>query len=223
MPATGLRPSGTLVLRECRGAGRNSMQLNIVNPNTTAAMTAIIAAAAAKAARPDTVIRAVSPLSDHASIEGAYDDAFAVPGLLERIKEGEAAGRRRARHRLLRRYRARCGACACERAGGRHRRGRLSRRRDARASLRGRHDAVALGAGAREQPVALRARPPLRARARDRRGGARARQSGLECARARSAPRSPARSTRTAPRRSCSAAPAWRILRPRSRPSSACR
>ena len=36
-----------------------------------------------------------------ASIEGAYDDAFAVPGLLERIREGEAAGAERARHRVF--------------------------------------------------------------------------------------------------------------------------
>jgi allantoin racemase len=69
-----------------------TMHLNIVNPNTTAAMTAMIAAAAKKAARPDTVIRAVSSAFGPASIEGAYDDAFAVPGLLERIREGEAAG-----------------------------------------------------------------------------------------------------------------------------------
>ena len=68
------------------------MRLNIVNPNTTAAMTKVIAAAAAKAARPDTVIRAVESAFGPPSIEGAYDDAFAVPGLLERIKEGEAKG-----------------------------------------------------------------------------------------------------------------------------------
>ena len=68
------------------------MRLNIVNPNTTAAMTKVIAAAAAKAARPDTVIRAVESAFGPPSIEGAYDDAFAVPGLLERIKEGEAEG-----------------------------------------------------------------------------------------------------------------------------------
>jgi allantoin racemase len=68
------------------------MHLNIVNPNTTAAMTRVVAAAAAKAARPDTIIRAVESAFGPPSIEGAYDDAFAVPGLLERIKEGEAEG-----------------------------------------------------------------------------------------------------------------------------------
>src|SRR5260370_12697503 len=68
------------------------MRLNIVNPNTTAAMTRTAAGAAAKAARPATVIRAVSSAFGPASIEGAYDDAFAVPGLLEQIKAGEAEG-----------------------------------------------------------------------------------------------------------------------------------
>ena len=68
------------------------MRLNIVNGNTTAAMTKTIAAAAAKAARGDTVIRAVEPSFGPASIEGAYDDAFAVPGILTRIAEGEAEG-----------------------------------------------------------------------------------------------------------------------------------
>jgi allantoin racemase len=68
------------------------MRLNIVNPNTTAAMTRLIAAAAAKAARPDTIIRATESAFGPASIEGAYDDAFAVPGLLKRIQEGEVEG-----------------------------------------------------------------------------------------------------------------------------------
>ena len=68
------------------------MRLNIVNPNTTAAMTKTIAAAAAKAARPDTVIRVVESAFGPPAIEGAYDDAFAVPGLLARIREGEAEG-----------------------------------------------------------------------------------------------------------------------------------
>lgn len=68
------------------------MHLNIVNGNTTASMTKTIAAAARKAARPGTVIRAVEPAFGPASIEGAYDDAFAVPGILTRIQEGEAEG-----------------------------------------------------------------------------------------------------------------------------------
>ena len=65
------------------------MLLNVVNPNTTAAMTAVIARAAERVARAGTTIRAVESAFGPASIEGAYDDAFAVPGLLERIAEGE--------------------------------------------------------------------------------------------------------------------------------------
>jgi len=68
------------------------MLLNVVNPNTTAAMTKVIARAAESVARPGTTIRAVESTFGPASIEGAYDDAFAVPGLLERIAEGEAEG-----------------------------------------------------------------------------------------------------------------------------------
>ena len=68
------------------------MRLNIVNPNTTAVMTEVIAAAAKRAARSDTVIRAVESAFGPPSIEGAHDDAFAVPGLLERIRQGEAEG-----------------------------------------------------------------------------------------------------------------------------------
>jgi allantoin racemase len=67
------------------------MLLNIVNPNTTASMTRTVAAAAARVARPGTTIRATESAFGPASIEGAYDDAFAVPGLLARIAEGEAA------------------------------------------------------------------------------------------------------------------------------------
>jgi allantoin racemase len=68
------------------------VHLNIVNPNTSAAMTRIIAEAAARVARPGTTIRTVESEFGPESIEGPYDDAFAVPGLLARIAEGETAG-----------------------------------------------------------------------------------------------------------------------------------
>jgi allantoin racemase len=68
------------------------MLLNVVNPNTTAAVTKRIATAATKAARSGTVLRVVESAFGPPSIEGVYDDALAVPGLLERIKEGEAEG-----------------------------------------------------------------------------------------------------------------------------------
>jgi allantoin racemase len=68
------------------------LRINVVNPNTTAAMTRTIERAAAGAARTGTIIRAVESAFGPASIEGAYDDAFAVPGLLMRIAEAEADG-----------------------------------------------------------------------------------------------------------------------------------
>jgi allantoin racemase len=68
------------------------MRLLIVNPNTTASMTGKIGAAARAVASPGTEIIAVNPASGPASIEGYYDEAFSVPGLLEEIAKGEAAG-----------------------------------------------------------------------------------------------------------------------------------
>ena len=68
------------------------MRVNLVNPNTTLSMTEKIAAAARAVAAPDTEIRAVSPAMGPASIEGPYDEAFCVPGLLEEIAKAEAQG-----------------------------------------------------------------------------------------------------------------------------------
>jgi allantoin racemase len=59
------------------------LRLTIINPNTTASMTRTVAAAAARVARPGTEIRAVEPDVGPASIEGPYDGALAVPGLLK--------------------------------------------------------------------------------------------------------------------------------------------
>ena len=66
------------------------MEILVVNPNTTASMTERIAAAAAAAASPGTRITALQPAIGPASIEGFYDEALAVPGLLEEIAKGEA-------------------------------------------------------------------------------------------------------------------------------------
>lgn len=68
------------------------MLINVVNGNTTDSMTRTIAVAAEKAARNETRIRTVSSAFGPPSIEGAYDDAFAVPGILARIAEGEQEG-----------------------------------------------------------------------------------------------------------------------------------
>jgi allantoin racemase len=55
------------------------MKLLVVNPNTSASMTARIGAAARAAAAAGTEIVAVNPESGPASIEGYFDEAFAVP------------------------------------------------------------------------------------------------------------------------------------------------
>jgi allantoin racemase len=68
------------------------MRIHVVNPNTTRSMTDKIARAAMAVAGPDTAILATQPDSGPASIEGYYDGALAVPGLLQRIAEAEAQG-----------------------------------------------------------------------------------------------------------------------------------
>jgi allantoin racemase len=76
-----------------RAAGRDiDLRIHIVNPNTTTTMTQGIAAAAKATALPGVEIVASEPEFGPASIEGYYDGAFAVPGLLARVTEAEAAG-----------------------------------------------------------------------------------------------------------------------------------
>jgi len=58
----------------------------IVNPNTTASMTATIAEAARAVAAAGTEIIAVTSEMGPASIEGFYDEAFAVPGLIHALQ-----------------------------------------------------------------------------------------------------------------------------------------
>jgi allantoin racemase len=55
----------------------------IVNPNTTASMTETIGAAARAVAAAGTEIVAVTSPMGPASIEGFYDEAFAIPGLIQ--------------------------------------------------------------------------------------------------------------------------------------------
>jgi allantoin racemase len=63
------------------------MRLLVVNPNTTASMTEKIGAAARRAASPGTEIVAVNPSSGPASIEGYYDEALSLAGLIDRVAE----------------------------------------------------------------------------------------------------------------------------------------
>ena len=64
----------------------SAMELLVVNPNTTASMTEKIATAARRVAAPGTRIEAVNPTMGPVSIEGFYDEAFCVPGLLEIVR-----------------------------------------------------------------------------------------------------------------------------------------
>jgi allantoin racemase len=68
------------------------VRIHLVNPNTTRSMTDKIAAAARAVAAPGTVIMEATSSMGPASIEGHYDDALALPGLLAAIAEAEAAG-----------------------------------------------------------------------------------------------------------------------------------
>lgn len=62
------------------------MRLLVINPNTTASMTEKIALAAKGAASAGTEVIAMNPASGPVSIEGYYDEALSVPGLLHLIQ-----------------------------------------------------------------------------------------------------------------------------------------
>jgi allantoin racemase len=68
------------------------VKLLVVNPNTTESMTRTIAAAAELVAAPSTEIIARTSLMGPVSIEGYYDEALSVPGLLIEIGKGENQG-----------------------------------------------------------------------------------------------------------------------------------
>lgn len=62
------------------------MRLLVVNPNTTRSMTDKIGAAARAVAATGTNIVAVNPESGPPSIEGYYDEVFAIPGLIAEMR-----------------------------------------------------------------------------------------------------------------------------------------
>lgn len=68
------------------------MRILVVNPNTTASMTALIEECARAVAGPGVTVDAVNPPTGPVSIESHYDDALATPGLLAEIAAGEAQG-----------------------------------------------------------------------------------------------------------------------------------
>jgi len=68
------------------------MQILVVNPNTTESMTRLIGEAARGVAASGTTILARTSSMGPVSIEGYYDEALAVPGLLLAIGTGERDG-----------------------------------------------------------------------------------------------------------------------------------
>lgn len=68
------------------------MRIKVINPNTTPSMTDTIAAAARAVASPGTEILAVTSATGPVSIEGHYDEAISVIGLLEEVRKGEGEG-----------------------------------------------------------------------------------------------------------------------------------
>lgn len=68
------------------------MRIKVINPNTTASMTEVIGVAARGVAASGTQIVAATSPTGPVSIEGHYDEAVAVIGLLEEVRQGEAEG-----------------------------------------------------------------------------------------------------------------------------------
>ncbi|MDI2091552.1 aspartate/glutamate racemase family protein [Commensalibacter oyaizuii] len=63
------------------------MDLLIINPNTTVSMTKKIDEAAKKVASLNTKITAVNPSDGPVSIEGYFDEVFAVPGMIGEMQK----------------------------------------------------------------------------------------------------------------------------------------
>jgi allantoin racemase len=63
------------------------MRIYVINPNTTVSMTRKIGAAAKAAASPGVEVSAVNPDFGPASIEGYFDEAFSVPGVLAEMSK----------------------------------------------------------------------------------------------------------------------------------------
>lgn len=68
------------------------MKIAVINPNTTVSMTATIADAARRVANAGTEIEAITSSMGPVSIEGYYDEVFAIPGLLIEVAKAERAG-----------------------------------------------------------------------------------------------------------------------------------
>ncbi|PST20672.1 aspartate/glutamate racemase family protein [Mesorhizobium plurifarium] len=68
------------------------MHIHLINPNSTASMTAQALESALLVKHAHTHVSASNPTNTPLSIEGGADEAMAVPGMLAEIREGEAQG-----------------------------------------------------------------------------------------------------------------------------------
>lgn len=68
------------------------MKIAVINPNTTAAMTAAIGAAAAAVASPQTELLIRQAARGPSAIEGPFDGAMCLAGLLEAVQDAEDDG-----------------------------------------------------------------------------------------------------------------------------------
>ncbi len=66
--------------------------IQLINPNTSRAMTDRIHWAARRVAAPGTEIMAVCPAEGVPSVEGHFDEAVAALGVLQLVKQGRAQG-----------------------------------------------------------------------------------------------------------------------------------
>lgn len=66
------------------------MHIRLINPNTTAGMTATIGEAAVRVAAPGTRISATNPAAGPVSIESHFDEAISAVGVLDEIRRGES-------------------------------------------------------------------------------------------------------------------------------------
>ncbi|WP_298943934.1 aspartate/glutamate racemase family protein [uncultured Microbacterium sp.] len=68
------------------------MRITLINPNTSRAMTAKIAAAAREAAGPGVVIDAVCPETGAAAIESHVDEVLAAAAVVDLVRQDQQAG-----------------------------------------------------------------------------------------------------------------------------------
>jgi len=68
------------------------MRILVVNPNTTASMTAKIGECARAVSGPGVTVVAVNPPSGPVSIESHYDEVMCAPGVVQEVLTGEVEG-----------------------------------------------------------------------------------------------------------------------------------